>query len=260
MGSLQGKAAFPGGDGVGAIFVLGEFGTAVQQVLEERLLPVEVPALAVGIGIPAVDLVAAVVQGVAGAGIGHREGQLAALFHKDIITGHGSVVVVDDGLGAQLGLCAIAHHQAAAALGKVFLGRAVFLCGVVARNGHIGTVINAQLAAAVAENAAHLIILDGDGAVHDVHGGVALEQTHTGVPVGFALGAGDGNSGILDGSLSGEDDAVIAVVVGGDGGILNVQVSGRQAMAAIVAEIDRGVVLDIKVGAVGAVAGAFDHV
>ena len=152
-------------------------------------------------------------------------------FHKDIITGHGSVVVVDGGLGAQRGLCAIAHHQAAAALGQVVLGFIVFLRGLIACDGDGGSIVNGQLATLPAEDATCIIVGDGHSTVFDVQCGRRTSQPQTcivAVSMGIrqTLCTGDRHRGIGDAAFAGEGDTGEAIVAGSNGGILNVQVSG----------------------------------
>lgn len=127
MSGFQGKAVFYSlshSDGVqtgGRIVIDGDaFGQFVQTVKEGLSgigIGIEVPAAAVGIDIPAVDLVAAVsifralVQDIADACIACGEGQCAAGLNEDVGTFQRSTVVVDRGVCTQLGRGAAAHTR-----------------------------------------------------------------------------------------------------------------------------------------------------
>ena len=54
--------------------------------------------------------------------------------------------------------------------------------------------------------------------------------------------------------------AVGAVSVGGNRRVVDRQAAGREAVGAVIAEVDYGLAADVKVGTVGAVAAAVDDV
>ena len=118
MSGFQGKAVFYSlshSDGVqtgGRIVIDSDAFRQFVQTVKEGLsgigVGIEVPAAAVGVDVPAVDLVAAVsiflalVQDITDACIAYGEGQLAALLNKDVGACQRSTVVVDRGVCTQL--------------------------------------------------------------------------------------------------------------------------------------------------------------
>ena len=160
MSGFQGKAVFYSlshSDGVqtgGRIVIdcdaFRQFVQTVKEGLSGIGVGIEVPAAAVGVDVPAVDLVAAVsifralVQDIADACIAYGEGQLAALLNKDVGACLVSTVIVDDGAAAQNGRAARFNAQAAA---NSTLGvEAVSGRGVVVLDGDTGSVVDGQAA------------------------------------------------------------------------------------------------------------------
>ena len=103
---------------------------------------------ALGVNVPAVDAVAAVLQDITDACIAYGEGQLAALLSKDVGACLVSTVIVDDGVAAQNGRAARFNAQAAA---NSTLGvEAVSGRGVVVLDGDTGSVVDGQAAVGTA--------------------------------------------------------------------------------------------------------------
>ena len=126
----------------------GQFVQTVKEGLSGIGVGIEVPALALGVNVPAVDAVAAVLQDITDACIAYGEGQLAALLSKDVGACLVSTVIVDDGAAAQNGRAARFNAQAAA---NSTLGvEAVSGRGVVVLDGDTGSVVDGQAAVGTA--------------------------------------------------------------------------------------------------------------
>lgn len=79
MSGFQGQTLAASGDGIGAVAVILKSNIlAVQKLLGNARVTMEIPALALGVNVPAIDAVAAVLQDIADACIACGEGQLAA--------------------------------------------------------------------------------------------------------------------------------------------------------------------------------------
>ena len=262
MSGFQGQTLSAGGDGIGAVAVILKSNIlAVQKLLGNARVTMEIPALALGVNVPAIDAVAAVLQDITDACIACGEGQLAARLNKDVGAFQRSTVVVDRGVCTQLCGCTSANDQTAALPGQIFLLAAIFLCGIVVGNGNIGSVLNGKLTAAVAEDTGHSIVFDSYSAVLDRQVCVSIHEPQTSIPIRFALCTGNGDGGVIaDFSFAGEDDARQTVIFSSNSGVLHSQIAGRQAVRTVAAEVDVRAVFDVIVRTVRAVAAAIDDV
>lgn len=144
MSGFQCQRLARDGEGVGAVAHRIKSYIAVQKILSNARVAMEIPALALGVNVPAVDAVAAVLQDITDACIAYGEGQLAALLSKDVGACLVSTVIVDDGAAAQNGRAARFNAQAAA---NSTLGvEAVSGRGVVVLDGDTGSVVDGQAA------------------------------------------------------------------------------------------------------------------
>ena len=133
------------------------------------------------------------------------------------------MVIVDPGRRGKRKACLRAHHNAAAHLSSILLGRAVLLGCIVAGDGELGTLGKRSLRASVEEETRDLVLGDGDGGGSiDVERSVrqrlvlGLQQAHASVPIECTLGTGNLDIRALELALASKDDAVISIVVGGN--------------------------------------------
>ena len=171
------------------------------------------------------------------------------------------MVVVDLCRRRKRKACVCAHHNAAAHLSHVLLGRAVLLGCIVAGDGELGALGERGLCASVEEEARDLVLGDGNsGGSVDIEGSVRLQQAHAGVPVAHALGTGNLNIRARELAFAGKDDSGKAIVVGSNRRFIDGEVASRETMTAIAGEIDGGTILDVEVRTVRAIASRIHDV
>ena len=176
------------------------------------------------------------------------EGDGTALLDIQVVASKSSVVVVNHSGGRKREAGSVAHDYAATHLSGIFLGGAVLLRGIVARNGKAGTLGERSLRTGIKEEAGDFVASDGNcRSSVNIEPCVRLHQTHASVPVARALSAGNLNIRALELALASKNDARESVIAGRNRRAIDGEVTGGKAVRAVTREVNHGAVLDIEV-------------
>lgn len=120
------------------------------------------PASVLCIVIPAINLMTAAIKRSQSIAVSSADRKGTALLNIKVVTSESGVVIVYNRRSRECEAGTIAHADATAHLGGIFLGRAVFLGSIIARDGNAGAVGKCRPRTAIEEKTCDLVVGNGN--------------------------------------------------------------------------------------------------